>query len=84
MKINLLLIPLVLAGCMSVKHYDFKNPQKNWFPTATKKDHWINKHGDKRFDPYYWMKNREDSNVVDYLNGENRVADAFLKKIKSL
>lgn len=82
MKINLLLIPLVLAGCMSVKHYDFKNPQKNWFPTATKKDHWINKHGDKRFDPYYWMKNREDSNVVDYLNGENRVADAFLKKNK--
>lgn len=28
-------------------------------------------HGDKRLDNYYWMNNREDTAVINYLNAEN-------------
>jgi oligopeptidase B len=28
-------------------------------------------HGDTRVDNYYWMNNREDQRVIDYLNAEN-------------
>ena len=28
-------------------------------------------HGHTRIDNYYWMNNREDQSVIDYLNAEN-------------
>ena len=36
-------------------------------------------HGDVRQDPYYWLKEREDQEVVDYLNAENDYTTAVLK-----
>ncbi len=40
-------------------------------PTAKKIPTKLEKHGDIRIDNYYWMNNREDQAVVDYLNAEN-------------
>lgn len=40
-------------------------------PVALKKDHKMEKHGDIRIDEYYWMNDREDQQVLDYLNAEN-------------
>ena len=40
-------------------------------PVAIKKDHKMEKHGDIRNDEYYWMNDREDQQVLDYLNVEN-------------
>ncbi|MFN9068938.1 MAG: hypothetical protein ACK5V3_17060, partial [Bdellovibrionales bacterium] len=68
---------------MSKKKINFESPSQIDFPQATKKNHWIEKHGDKRADPYFWMKNREDSEVIQYLNSENSVADAFFKQNKN-
>ncbi len=34
-------------------------------------------HGDKRIDNYYWLNNREDNEVLDYLTAEN----AYTKKV---
>jgi oligopeptidase B len=31
----------------------------------------LEKHGDKRIDNYYWLNNRENPEVIDYLNKEN-------------
>ncbi len=31
----------------------------------------LEKHGDKRTDNYYWLNNRENPEVIDYLNQEN-------------
>ncbi|MEP4947470.1 MAG: S9 family peptidase [Flavobacteriaceae bacterium] len=40
-------------------------------PVAKKEPKELQKHGDVRIDEYYWMNNREDQDVLDYLNAEN-------------
>jgi oligopeptidase B len=63
---------------------------ENGTPIAVRKQHEIEQHGDKRNDPYYWMrltdeqKNAETPDdhtkeVLDHLNAEN----AYLKKVLS-
>ena len=41
-------------------------------PIAKKQPKSLEKHGDVRVDDYYWMNDREDQEVLDYLNAENR------------
>ncbi|PHR69443.1 MAG: oligopeptidase B [Lutibacter sp.] len=40
-------------------------------PIATKKPKELKIHGDTRIDNYYWLNERENPNVIDYLNAEN-------------
>jgi len=46
-------------------------------PLASKKPHLLETHGHKRQDSYYWMNDRENPEVIDYLNAEN----AYLKEV---
>lgn len=46
-------------------------------PIATKKPKLLEIHGHQRVDPYYWMNDRENPEVIDYLNAEN----SFLKEM---
>ena len=41
-------------------------------------------HGHTRIDPYYWMREREDPEVIDYLKAENAYTKAVLKDTESL
>jgi len=40
-------------------------------PVASKKPLTLEKHGDQRQDPYYWMRERDQPEVAQYLNEEN-------------
>lgn len=40
-------------------------------PVAAKKDTVLEKHGDKRVDSYYWLNDRENPEVIQYLKDEN-------------
>ncbi|PKB00323.1 oligopeptidase B [Flavobacteriaceae bacterium MAR_2009_75] len=40
-------------------------------PIAKKIPHKLEKHGDIRIDPYYWLNDRENQEVVEYLEAEN-------------
>lgn len=40
-------------------------------PVAAKKPQQLEKHGDIRTDEYYWLNDRENPEVIDYLNQEN-------------
>ncbi len=40
-------------------------------PIAKKISKTLEKHGDKRIDDYFWLKDRENAEVIDYLNQEN-------------
>ena len=53
-------------------------------PKANKIDKVLSIHGDDRVDEYYWLSNRGDSNVIDYLNSENQYRDDFMKDYKTL
>ena len=51
-------------------------------PIAKKIPHQIEKHGDVRIDNYFWMKDREHPEVIDYLNKENEYCDAKMAHTK--
>lgn len=47
-------------------------PTKNTPPIATQKFKTLQAHDIERVDPYYWMNERENPEVLAYLNDENR------------
>jgi oligopeptidase B len=51
-------------------------------PIAEKKPKELTIHGHTRIDNYFWMNNREDSSVIDYLNAENAYTDEVMKDTK--
>ncbi len=52
-------------------------------PLATIKPTELVKHGHKRVDNYYWMKDRENPEVIDYLNKENEFYQKETAHLKS-
>ena len=53
-------------------------------PQAEKIDKILILHGDTRIDPYYWLKERDNPAVVDYLKKENEYLDYMMKDTKEL
>ena len=54
-------------------------------PIAQKKPFEIvAKHGHKRIDNYYWLKEREDTAVINYLTAENKYLDTMTASTKGL
>ena len=53
-------------------------------PSATKKPQLLEIHGHQRQDPYYWMNNRENPEVIDYLNAENTYLKEVMKPTEVL
>lgn len=61
---------------------DFQYPEV-YPPLAEVKPHEIiAKHGHVRVDNYYWLNDREDQKVIDYLNAENAYMDTMLAHTK--
>lgn len=53
-------------------------------PSATKKPQLLEIHGHQRQDPYYWMNDRENPEVIDYLNAENTYLKEVMKPTEVL
>ncbi len=53
-------------------------------PIAQKIPHQLEIHGDKRIDPYYWLRDRDDQKVLDYLHSENAYTEQILKPTEAL
>ena len=51
-------------------------------PVAKKKETILSKHGDERIDPYFWLKERENEEVIEYLNAENAYKEALMGHTK--
>jgi oligopeptidase B len=70
--IRLILILIVIGSISACK----KNVPMNFDttlqpPLAEKTSFQLKKHDDIRIDPYYWLRERENPEVVDYLEREN-------------
>lgn len=67
--------PLILVLCLifvaSCKKKEIKDMKNITPPIAEKKPKRLEKHGDIRVDDYYWMNDRENPEVIDYLEREN-------------
>ena len=53
-------------------------------PNASVKEKKLTKHGDTRIDPYYWLNERENPEVIQYLEDENAYTKAMLKPTEKL
>lgn len=53
-------------------------------PKAKQIPHVFNEHGNTRVDNYYWLNERENPEVIDYLNAENEYLDSQLKHTEPL
>lgn len=53
-------------------------------PRATIHPHAMTMHGHTRIDNYYWLNERENPEVIAYLEAENQYADACLKHTEPL
>ena len=73
----LLLVVASLVACSHpdyLEHHHIAVPE----PVAAKRPHRIEAHGEVRIDDYYWLRERDNPDVVAYLEAENRYADAVL------
>ena len=50
-------------------------------PDLKKIDHKIQLHGESWNDPYFWLREKENPNVISYLNNENKYTEESLKNI---
>jgi len=53
-------------------------------PLAKKIPYKLEKFNDVRIDNYFWLKKRDDKDVLSYLNSENRYADYFMSDTKEI
>ncbi|MBL8513308.1 MAG: S9 family peptidase, partial [Betaproteobacteria bacterium] len=53
-------------------------------PIAAKKPQTFEKFGDKRVDDYFWLREKSNSEVIDYLKAENAYRDAMMAHLKPL
>ena len=63
---------------------DKENKQVLAPPTVAKHEKVFNEHGQKRVDNYYWLNQREDTAVLDYLNAENDYLSKIMEHTKPL
>lgn len=80
-KILTLIGILFIQGCTSEnKKFSYPDIQP---PVATVKPYEIkSKHGHTRVDNYYWLRERESKEVLDYLKAENAYLDSMLSHTK--
>lgn len=53
-------------------------------PIAKKIAHELSTHGDVRIDNYYWLNERENPEVIDYLKTENKYREKMMKHTEQL
>ena len=59
-------------------------PDRATPPVARRVPHVLTEHGDRRDDDWYWLRNRDDPEVIAYLEAENKYADAMLAPLVPL
>ena len=70
---------LSLSSCNKQKAMNNTQP-----PDAEKKPKELTIHGDTRVDNYYWLNQRDDQQVIDYLEAENEYTQAVLVPTRDL
>lgn len=71
-----LLITCIFTSCEKKEKETMKKPLP---PKAEKIEKQLVAHGHTRIDNYYWLNNREDQKVIDYLEAENAYTDTLMK-----
>jgi len=84
---NLIFVPrlglaLLLSFLMATGCQQLQQKKNMTAPVAKKIKKELTIHGHTRIDPYYWLREREDPNVIAYLEAENAYTDAIMEDTK--
>ena len=77
MRIYYFIVLITFANCES------KMKMKNNSPICKKEPKVMSIHNQERIDDYYWLNNRENPEVIDYLNQENDYTDSQMQNTES-
>ncbi len=77
-EMTVLWTALYLTSCNS------ESSMKPEPPVAEKKPKELTIHGHTRIDPYYWLRERENREVIQYLEAENAYREAMMAGTESL
>jgi oligopeptidase B len=79
-------LPLFLAACATAPPAPQATPAPTLTPpTAEARPHEVMApHGHARVDEYYWLRERENPEVIDYLVAENRFTEAVMAGTEAL
>jgi oligopeptidase B len=83
MRKSITLAAITLAA-MSACNNDQMNQTQTEPPIAAKKPKELTIHGHTRVDEYFWLNDRENQEVIDYLNAENAYTKAMMADTDSL
>jgi oligopeptidase B len=72
-----LLAVIVISMCSCLAQTGKRESQFNDPPRPEKRPFELTEHGDTRIDNYYWLNQRENPEVIEYLEAEN----AYLKEV---
>ena len=75
---------LLLVAASTVIVVACASPGSHEPPRAKTVPRQLKAHGDVRIDEYYWLKNRDDPEVVAYLQAENAYLEAVMKPTEPL
>jgi len=76
-RLRAFLLAMALAVPLSTQAAAAQTP-----PVAAKKPKVMTKFGDRRVDPYFWLREKDDPEVIEYLNAENRYTYAAMKRLE--
>ncbi len=74
-----LLTPMQSPAVAAAAHGELSPPVAEQHPHLIKAPH-----GHARFDPYYWLRDRKDEEVLSYLHAENEYSDAVMAHTEGL
>ncbi len=84
MKTNSNSISVILMALAVVTIQSCKTDEKMKAPVAEKKAKELTIHGDTRVDNYYWLRERENPEVIAYLEAENAYREKQMKGSENL
>jgi len=72
-------VTIIITGCRQPSNKIEMKP-----PVADKEPKELTTNGHTRIDNYYWLKDRDNQKVIDYLNAENTYTAAVMKDTEEL
>ena len=70
---------LIIVAVALIVNQSCKTEEKMKAPVAEKKAKELSIHGDTRVDNYYWLRERENPEVIAYLEAENAYREEIMK-----
>ena len=84
LTLKIVLMALILMNLNTSCSEDKKSDSKPSPPMAEKIAKELTVHEHKRIDNYYWLNERDNPAVIDYLKAENTYTDAMMKHTETL